>query len=156
MSRMTYTCVTIMKKYIRRRLSFRDMFRAAIALNDRLLLRLSSSARPGRFFSFCCVLGGPRVGFGGPGGGFLLNSLSSGFATTFTTIQKATARTTKNHPQDRPKQNNEKNKAKCTSRTAFSAVPARNLFSTFRTLTNSSLHSFFSFLGSQWSMHIYI
>ena len=37
-------------------------------------------------FSFCFVFGGPVGGFGGPGGGFLLNSLSSGFATTFTTI----------------------------------------------------------------------
>ena len=36
-------------------------------------------------FSFCFVFGGPGGGFGGPGGGFLLNSLSSGFATTFTT-----------------------------------------------------------------------
>ena len=36
-------------------------------------------------FSFCSVVGGPGGGFGGPGGGFLLNSLSSGFATTFTT-----------------------------------------------------------------------
>ena len=36
-------------------------------------------------FSFCFVVGGPGGGFGGPGGGFLLNSLSSGFATTFTT-----------------------------------------------------------------------
>ena len=33
-----------------------------------------------RFF----VFGGPGGGFGGPGGGFLLNSLSSGFATTVT------------------------------------------------------------------------
>ena len=35
-----------------------------------------------RCFPFCCVFrflffgGGPGVGFGGPGGGFLLNSLS--------------------------------------------------------------------------------
>ena len=36
-------------------------------------------------FSFCFVFGGPGGGFGGPGGGFLLNSLSSGFAITFTT-----------------------------------------------------------------------
>ena len=36
-------------------------------------------------FSFCFVFGGPGGGLGGPGGGFLLNSLSSGFATTFTT-----------------------------------------------------------------------
>ena len=39
-------------------------------------------------FSFCFVFGGPGGGFGGPGGGFLLNSLSSGFAITFTTITK--------------------------------------------------------------------
>ena len=31
------------------------------------------------------AFGGPGGGFGGPGGGFLFNSLSSGFATTFTT-----------------------------------------------------------------------
>ena len=36
-------------------------------------------------FSFCFGFGGPGGGFGGPGGGFLLNSLSSGFATTFAT-----------------------------------------------------------------------
>ena len=36
-------------------------------------------------FSFCFVFVGPGGGFGRPGGGFLLNSLSSGFATTFTT-----------------------------------------------------------------------
>ena len=36
-------------------------------------------------FSFCFVFGGHGGGFGGPGGGFLLNSLSSCFATTFTT-----------------------------------------------------------------------
>ena len=35
--------------------------------------------------SFCFVFGGPGGGCGGPGGGFPLNSLSSGFATTFTT-----------------------------------------------------------------------
>ena len=33
------------------------------------------------FFSFC----GPEGDFGGRGGGFLLNSPSGGFATTFTT-----------------------------------------------------------------------
>ena len=36
-------------------------------------------------FSFCFVLRGPGGGFGGPGGGFLLSSLSSDPATTFTT-----------------------------------------------------------------------
>ena len=35
-------------------------------------------------FSFCFGFGDPGGGFGGPGGGFLLNSLNSGFATTFT------------------------------------------------------------------------
>ena len=36
-------------------------------------------------FSFCFVVGGPGGGFGGPGVGFLLSGLSSGFATTLTT-----------------------------------------------------------------------
>ena len=36
-------------------------------------------------FLFCFEFGGPGGGFGDPGGGFLLGSLSSGFATTFTT-----------------------------------------------------------------------
>ena len=36
-------------------------------------------------FPFCFSFCGPGGDFGGPGGGFLLNSLSSGFATTFTT-----------------------------------------------------------------------
>ena len=31
---------------------------------------------------FCFLFGGPGVGFGVPGGAFLLNGLSSGFATT--------------------------------------------------------------------------
>ena len=34
---------------------------------------------------FLYVFIGPGGVFGGPGGGFLLSSLSSGFATTFTT-----------------------------------------------------------------------
>ena len=41
--------------------------------------------RPKRCFWFYFVFGGPRDGLGGPGGGVLLKSLSSGFATTFTT-----------------------------------------------------------------------
>ena len=36
-------------------------------------------------FSFCFVFVGPGDGFGGPGRGSPLNSLSSGFATAFTT-----------------------------------------------------------------------
>ena len=49
--------------------------------------------------SFCLVIGGPWGGFGGPGGGFLISSRSSGSATTFTTDYKATTRTTKATPR---------------------------------------------------------
>ena len=54
------------------------------------------------FSSF--VFGGPGDGSGGPGGGFLSSSLSSGKATTETIKKKATTRTTENKTKKTTKQ----------------------------------------------------
>ena len=70
------------------------------SLEDPALTLKSGMALDGVFrFVLFFVFGSPGGGFGGPGGGFLLNSLSSGFATTFTTTYKATTRTTKTTPR---------------------------------------------------------